>query len=123
MKVQGTIVTATAIEQISDSFKKRNLILKTYADTNYPQEVCIELHQNNVDLIKGMVKGDEVEVDINLRGNRYEKEGLPTRWFNTLVGWKVSKVGGNVGAAPAAAQAAPVQQAAPVEDDSNDLPF
>lgn len=91
MKVQGTIVTATAIEQISDSFKKRNLILKTDAHTNYPQEVCIELHQNNVDLIKGMVKGDEVEVDINLRGNRYEKEGLPTRWFNTLVGWKVSK--------------------------------
>lgn len=122
MKVQGTIVTATAIEQISDSFKKRNLILKTDADTNYPQEINIELHQNNVDLIKGMVKGDEVEVDINLRGNRYEKEGLPTRWFNTLVGWKVAKVGGAPVHATTAQEAyAPTPAPAPVEE--SDLPF
>ena len=90
MQITGKLLLCTPIEQIKDTFKKCNIIIQTDSETQYPQEVSIEVHNDNIDKLKGLAKGDNVTVDINLRGRRYSKEGKPDTWFNTLVFWKVA---------------------------------
>lgn len=119
MQLQGKLVQSTKVEQITDTFKKCNIIIETDGDTQYPQEVNVEVHNANIDKLKGLAKGDLVNVDVNLRGRRYDKEGQETRWFNSLVMWKIEKVGG----AAQQEQVKEVVEVAEVVDDSNDLPF
>lgn len=121
MQLTGKIVHATKTEQVTDSFKKRDLVIEIDGDTQWPQEIKVELHQDKTELITGIVKGDIVTVDTNLRGRSWvDKEGKK-QWFNTIVGWKVTKTSG---AAPAQA---PATVPPPVDirphDDDDDLPF
>lgn len=92
MKITGKVITITEVEQITDTFKKANLILGTDGDTQYPQEVCIEVHNAVIDKLKDVSPGDVVSVDCNLRGRRYEKSGQDTRWFNTIAMWKIEVI-------------------------------
>jgi len=120
MQLTGTLVQSTKVEQITESFKKCNIILEVDKDTQYPQEINIEVHNDNISKLKGLKAGDDVTVHLNLRGRRYEKAGEPTRWFNTLVMWKIE-------AAAQASAPAPVSKPAPspvvAEDEDDDLPF
>ena|SRR5690606_17516477 len=117
MQLTGKIVHATKTEQITDTFKKRDLIIEVVDNPQYPQEIKVELHQDNVELITGMVKGDTVTVDTNLRGRGYVNKEGKKQWFNTLVAWRVIKEG--------AASPAPIPQPDPVQqsDEDDDLPF
>lgn len=121
MQITGKLLQTTGIEQITDTFKKTNLIIQTEYDTQYPQEVSIEVHNDNIAKLSdgGIKAGDIVSVDCNLRGRKYEKEGQPARWFNTIVFWKWSKVSS---AESVPATTPPVDLNKPAgEDDS--LPF
>lgn len=119
MEIKGRLLQSTKVEQITDSFKKCNIILETEYDSKYPQEVSIEVHNANIDKLKGLGKGDIVDVEVNLRGRKYSKEGKPDVWFNSLVLWKITVVTKAEDATPAPA---PVDiSSAPEDDDS--LPF
>ena len=119
MQLTGKLLQTTGVEQITDTFKKTNLIIETDYDTQYPQEISIEVHNDNVDKLKscGAKAGDLVTVDLNLRGRGYEKAGQPKRWFNTLVLWKIAKSGDAPAATPP-----PVDLSKKAGDD-DDLPF
>jgi selenophosphate synthetase-related protein len=124
MQIQGVLLQTTGIEQITDAFKKTNLIIQTEHDTQYPQEVSIEVHNDNIAKLSscGAKAGDIVTVDCNLRGRKYEKEGQPAKWFNTIVLWKITKV--SDGVAPAAVVPPSQGAAAPgVVNEEDDLPF
>lgn len=118
MNITGKLLQTTGIEQITDSFRKTNVIVQTEYDSQYPQEVSIECHNDNIDKLKtaGVKAGDVVSIDVNLRGRKYSKDGQPDRWFNTLVLWKISKVSEG----EAVASAPPLAVAAGEDDD---LPF
>lgn len=120
MQIQGKLIQSTKVEQITDTFKKCNIILQTDGDTQYPQEVSIEVHNANIDKLKGLAKDDVVTVDVNLRGRRYDKEGQEPRWFNSLVMWKIEKTGTATAADPSAP---PVAAAPTPAQDDDDLPF
>lgn len=113
MQLRGKLVQSTPVEQISDSFKKTNVIIQTEFDSQYPQEIVVECHNDNIAKLKeaGVKAGDIVSLDCNLRGKRYVKDGQPDKWFNTIVMWKITK--------EAAGSAAPVAAVA----DDEDLPF
>lgn len=119
MTITGKLLQTTGIEQITDTFRKTNVIVQTEHDTNYPQEVSVECHNDNIDKLKscGAKAGDIVSIDINLRGRKYSKEGQPDRWFNTLVLWKISKVSDAPAATP------PPVDLSVKPDDQSDLPF
>lgn len=122
MQIQGVLLQTTGIEQITDTFKKTNLIIQTEHDTQHPQEVSIEVHNDNIAKLTecGAKPGDIVSVDCNLRGRKYSKEGQADRWFNTLVMWKITKV--SDGVAPTTPTAPPVDLNKKV-DETDDLPF
>lgn len=96
-------------------FRKREIIIKTTND-QYEQTLLIELHQDNVDLVKGLNKGDIINVKINIQGREWVNPQGETKVFNSLVGWNIEKV-----QAPAQA---PADDKYTIDDqDPDDLPF
>jgi len=85
--VKGTVVKVSETEQVTDSFKKRTLLLKTKGD--YPQEIEFEFVQNRVDLLDSVVEGADATVFFNLKGRTWEKAGQEPRVFTSLQGWKI----------------------------------
>jgi len=108
------IIKIKPLQQVTESYKKVEFIVKL--DSQYPQEVQFEVAQDKADnFIKFNKEGQFVDIEFNLRGRSYLKEGEPEesrRWFNTLDAWKVLKATG-------------IQEPATFEatTEANDLPF
>ena len=91
--MKGTIKRIEPIKEVSDKFKKQELIL-VVPDGQYEQTLSIEFQQDNVSKLDGFAAGQEVEVSINLRGREWTNPKDQTvRVFNTIVGWKIEAVG------------------------------
>jgi hypothetical protein len=87
------IIKIKPLQQVTATYKKVEFIVKL--ESQYPQEIQFEIAQDKADnFIKFNKEGQFVDIEFNLKGRRYLKEGEPevnTRWFNTLEAWKVFK--------------------------------
>ncbi len=101
MEVSGTIKVINPEQQISPSFKKRELVVTT--DEQYPQHILIEFTQDKTDLLNSYSVGEAVKVSINLRGREWVNPQGETRYFNSIQGWRVEKAGAEVPSATPAA--------------------
>ena len=89
--VTGKLIVIENEEIVGTSnFKKRVFVVES--SEQYPQSIQLELHQDRVDLIDPYNLGDEVAVFINIRGKAYTPPLGETKYFNTLVAWKIAKV-------------------------------
>ena len=84
----GTIIEIYDEKVISDKFKKRELILEHAPNPEYPDFLKIEVVQNKTDLLDKYKVGDEVTVDINLKGKKWEK-GKESGYFNSIQAWRI----------------------------------
>jgi single-strand DNA-binding protein len=90
-EIKGKLIVIKNEEIVGTSnFKKRVFVLES--QEQYPQSIQLELHQDRVDLIDPYDLGDEVMVSINIRGKAYDKPLEKTKYFNTLVAWKIQKL-------------------------------
>lgn len=125
MEVTGKIKVVGAEQQISASFKKRELVVTT--DEQYPQSIMIEFVQDKADLLNSYNVGEDVKVSINLGGREWVNPQGETKYFNSIKGWRIERL--------AAAQA-PNTQSPPMpaaeafepatsfkEEEHDDLPF
>lgn len=89
MQVQGRIKQIFNKETVSDSFSKRELVVTT--NEQYPQDILIQFTQDKCDLLNMYQIGQEVTVDVNLRGKEYtDRQTGKLRYFNTIQGWKIN---------------------------------
>jgi len=88
IQVTGEIVEIDDVKIISDNFKKREFILKHAPNPEYPDFLKLEVVQNKTDLLDKYKVGQEVEVDINLKGKKWEK-GKESGYFNSLQAWRI----------------------------------
>jgi len=91
MEITAKLLLAKEVQEISPTFSKREVIVET-TDSQYPQEIQLEFHGDRTDLIDSYNIGDTLKFSINLRGRKFEKIGEPTRWFNSIICWRVEKV-------------------------------
>jgi len=124
MELQGKVKVIGNEQQVSATFKKRELVIVT--DSQYPEHILIEFNQDKTDLLNGLSIGQEVKVSINIRGREWVNPQGETKYFNSISGWKVEKLQSE---APST-QLAPVPAASTFEPASNftkeehdDLPF
>lgn len=125
MQISGFVHEVGATQQVSDSFKKRDLIVLVSENPQYPEYIKVEATQDKVTLFDNLNPGDGVTVDFNLRGRPWtNKEGV-TSYFNSLVAWKLAKTGVNTPSeSPSASQPAmPPVDISFTGDDDDDLPF
>ena len=126
MEVSGRIKVLGAEQQVSVSFKKRELVVTT--EEQYPQHIIIEFTQDKGDLLNNYTLGEMVKVGINLGGREWVSPQGETKYFNSVRGWKIERLATNAPAAPQQAPPMPAAQAfAPAtnvtEDEHDDLPF
>lgn len=88
MEVSGTVHVIGQEEQVTASYTKRELVVKT--DEQYPQLILIEFGQGkcNEYLDKKNV-GDQITVGINLRGCEWINPSGEAKYFNSISGWQV----------------------------------
>jgi len=126
MEVLGKVKVVGAEQQVSPTFKKRELVVTT--DEQYPQNIMIEFVQDKSDLLNNLSVGENVKVSINLGGREWVSPQGETKYFNSIKGWRVEKIQSD---APAASQQMPPMPAAEAfapatdfkEEEHDDLPF
>ena len=124
MEVTGKVKVVGAEQQVSPTFKKRELVVTT--DEQYPQSIMIEFVQDKSDLLNNVTVGENVKVSINLGGREWVNPQGETKYFNSIKGWRIEKLQSE---APSAAMAPmpPAEAFAPAtdfkEEEHDDLPF
>lgn len=123
MEVTGKIKKIDETKTFGNNgFRKREMVLTT--DEQYPQMLLIEFVQDKCDLLNNFAEGQDVRININLRGREWINPQGEAKYFNSIQGWRIEKM-----EAGAAADVPPVDAAgfAPAtnldEGDADDLPF
>lgn len=121
MEIKGKVHEISAVMNVTDTFKKRELIVEYAENPQYPEFIKFETVQDKVSLFDPLKVGDQVEVFFNLRGRPWTDRNGKTSYFNTLVVWRLNVLSGaqNQSAQPEYAPAADVSASA----DDDDLPF
>jgi translation initiation factor IF-3 len=125
MEVTGRIKVINPTQDVSASFKKRELVVTT--EEQYPQHIMIEFTQAKVDDLNNFQVGEQVKVSINLRGREWTNPQGETKYFNSIQGWRIERMQQE---APAGQQMPPMPAAQAFEpatsfneEEHDDLPF
>ncbi|MCG8340921.1 MAG: DUF3127 domain-containing protein [Cytophagales bacterium] len=89
MKITGKLLEVKDIQQISDTFKKREFIVEYAENPNYPEYLVFELIQERCNLIDPLKVGQEIEVNFNLRGRKWINPEGVTKYFISLQAWRL----------------------------------
>jgi hypothetical protein len=88
MSIKGKVLSIGTTETFGQKgFRKRNLIIET--DEKYPQELCIEFTQDNTELLNTFKEGNNVTVEYNVRGRKWESPQGEIKYFTSIQGWKI----------------------------------
>lgn len=122
MELKGKVHEIGALQQVSETFKKRDLIIEYAENPTYPEYIRFEALQDKTALFDSLKQGDDVEVSFNLRGRPWTDKTGKTSYFNSLVVWRINALTASAAAASTPAYAPPADlNSAPGEED--DLPF
>ena len=111
MTKEGVIIAIDETITFDSGFTKREFVIKTTDDGDYPQELKFELVKDKTALIDKYNVGDKITVHLNIRGREWNE-----KYFVNLAAWKIEGAG--------TATAAPPQATVTVHDDVNDeIPF
>jgi hypothetical protein len=126
MEVQGKIKVIGETLQVTDSYKKRDLVITT--DEQYPQHISVEFAQDKTSLLDNRIVGEEVKVSINIGGREWVNPQGETKYFNSIKGWRIEKLGTEQPQQPSTPTAQTPQSnsaTAPAnsEEEHDDLPF
>jgi single-strand DNA-binding protein len=131
-EVTGTLIAKFDTQVISERFKKREFVIETRDNSNYTNFVKMQLTNNKCDLVEAFTIGDDLKISFDLRGNKYEKNGV-TNYITNVDAWRIQKVGapndgGNSTPTNTVTNAAPFMPDVPTSFTpdtpfDNDLPF
>lgn len=81
--------------QISEGFKKRNFVIKCSEKEPYVEYIQFELVQDKCSIIDEFHVGDNVEINFNIKGRRWQPDNSENdnfKYFVSLQAWRISKV-------------------------------
>ena len=119
MIVSGKVRSVGSTQQVSASFKKRELVVTT--DEQYPQHILIEFAQDKCDILDNYQVGQNVKVSINLRGREWVNPQGETKFFNSIQGWRIEKQESNE--IPNASYVPEAKVVNSKEEEHDDLPL
>ncbi|MBK0381195.1 DUF3127 domain-containing protein [Mucilaginibacter segetis] len=120
MDIKGKVHEVSATMQVTESLKKRELIVEYIENPQYPEYLKFEAIQDRCNLLDNVKVGDDVEVFFNLRGRPWTDKNGKKSYFNSLQLWRLNVLtGGGASASPEYAPPADISSA----PDDDDLPF
>jgi hypothetical protein len=125
MEVQGRIKVVGETQTFgTNGFRKREVVVTT--EEQYPQHIMIEFVQDKTDLLNNFQVGQQVKININLRGREWVNPQGETKYFNSIQGWRIEAVQTDTSnlEMPPVPPAEAFEPANDLnEDDHDDLPF
>lgn len=122
MEVKGKVYEVSPTVQVTESLKKRELILEYIENPQYPEYLKFEAIQDRCALLDNVKVGDDVEVFFNLKGRPWTDKTGKKSYFNSLQLWRVNALAAGAGNATTPEYAAPSSDISSSNDD-DDLPF
>lgn len=87
VEIKGVVYFKGEVELIgANQLKKQILVVQT--NEEYPQKVPVEFMKDKVDLLQNIQVGQEVNINVNIRGNEYQDRYGVTRFGLSFQGWK-----------------------------------
>lgn len=90
MELKAIIYKIGQTQVITDNFRKREVILKTDIDTEYPQYITAQLVNNKVGIIDNFTIGREVTISFNLRGRLTTGPTGEEKAYTNIEIWKIN---------------------------------
>jgi hypothetical protein len=88
MEIRATVIAIGETQQVTEKFKKRDLIVEYAENEKYPEQVKFEANQAGCDKLDELRAGDDITVHFNLRGRAWKDKAGVNQYFNTLNVWK-----------------------------------
>lgn len=123
MEIKGKVHEVHPTQQISESFKKRDLIIAYAENPQFVEYISFQATQDRVSIFDNLQVGDEVQVAFNLRGRPWTNKDGVTTFFNSLVAWRVTKLEAQRPAQQSASSYADLPPMDISSADDDDLPF
>lgn len=121
-ELTGKLIEKFEVNQISDSFKKRDFIVETIENTSgreFTEHIKFQLTQDRCNLIDQIELNENIKVSFNIRGRKWEKEGNVS-YFTNLEAWRIEKSGDTV---DQELPPPPEDDEIPPLPENDDLPF
>lgn len=83
-ELTGTVKIIGELQTFNSGFSKKEMVV-TVEDGNYPQDISLEFLKDKAELLDQLSVGQTVTVGFDIRGREYNG-----RYFNNLVGWRIS---------------------------------
>lgn len=90
MEVRGKVHEIGATQQVTESFKKREMVLAFAENPQFVEYITFQVMQDKVSIFDNLSIGQEVSVDFNLRGRPWTNKEGETTYFNSLNAWRIS---------------------------------
>ena len=120
--ITGKLIAKFDVVQRSETFKTREFVLENAEDNNgrvFTSYIKFQCVQDKTSMPDRFNLGDEVKVQFNIRGTKWEKDGK-TNYITNLDAWRMESV-------KLGQQSAPADQVnyndIPPTDNNDDLPF
>jgi len=123
--ISGTVKAVGKTQEVSASFRKRELVI-TEPSGQRPQHIPVEFTQDRVSLLDDYKPGDEVSVMAYVNGREWTGKDGVTKYFLSLGGNHIERVGANAPVSGGSYQQAPPPTMADMPtggDSEDDLPF
>ena len=139
MEIEGKLIEIGETASFgANGFRKRDIVIET--DEQYVQQIQIQFTQDRCDVLNSYTVGTIVKISYNLKGRAWVNPQGETKYFNTIEGWRINRVGSNMQAPQQNQQSPPTQQGytgqgsavddynnrqppAGKEEEHDDLPF
>lgn len=125
LSISGSILEIAEVQQIKETFKKREFVLEHTENPQYPEYIKFELIQDKCALLDAHKVGDKVNVHFNLKGRKWTDREGKVVYFNSLQAWRL-ELAGSTQAPSSATDTAPLEglsEPAWSSDEKEDLPF
>jgi hypothetical protein len=119
MEITGIIKVLNETQNIgSNGFRKREVVITT--EEQYPQHILVEFIQDKCDLLNDYRVGQNIKVNINLRGREWINPEGVAKYFNAIQGWRIALLENQEAASEKLPEVTPVSF---LDDEEDDLPF
>lgn len=94
-ELKGTICHIGDTQHVSDKFRKREFVITITEEINgktYTNYAKFQTTQNKCDLLDNCTEGQEVTVQFNIKGNKWERDGKEN-FITSLEAWRIESTG------------------------------
>lgn len=91
MNISGKLIEKNDIQDITDTFRKREFVIEYAENPQYPEFLKFELIQSNCEQLDPVEVGDEINISFNLKGRKWTDPQGNVKYFNSLQAWRIDK--------------------------------